>query len=34
VLIDKLGARRLDILLPANGDAVVQRFGSSGQPLP
>jgi hypothetical protein len=34
VLIDKSGARRLDILLPANGDAVVRRFGSSGQPVP
>jgi hypothetical protein len=34
VLIDKLGARRLDILLPTNGDAVVRRFSSSGQPLP
>jgi hypothetical protein len=34
VLIDKSGARRLDILLPTNGDAVVHRFGSSGRPLP
>ena len=33
VLIDKLGTRRLDILLPANGDAVVQRFGSAGQAI-
>jgi hypothetical protein len=34
VLIDKSGARRLAILLPTNGDAVVQRFGSSGRPIP
>ena len=34
VLIDKFGARRLDILLPTIGDAVVQRFGSTGDLLP
>jgi hypothetical protein len=34
VLIDKSGIRRLDILVPTNGDAVVRRFSPSGQPLP
>jgi len=33
-LIDAKGKRRLNILVPTDGDPVVQRFDDQGKPLP
>jgi Alpha-acetolactate decarboxylase len=33
-LIDAKGKRRLNILVPTNGDPVLQRFDDQGKPLP
>jgi hypothetical protein len=34
VLIDQSGHRRLSVLLPSTGDAIIQRFNALGEPVP